>query len=117
MEFMKSVDTWFLIMAVAVLAAFAAWAVQYLFVGIKTSIERLGEQFEKSLEKLEKLVTELFSHRNNHEIRLVALETKCAWEHRDDFEPPRMSGGRRPYDPPIVPIVTDTHLEGDRNDR
>lgn len=103
MDFFKTVDTWFLVIAVTILAAFFVWAVQYIFNGLKESIAKLGATFTESFSRLEKSITELFNHRNDHATRLVALETKCALHHNDDAViPQRMVGGRRPYDPALV---------------
>lgn len=110
MDFLKSVDTWFLVLAVVILAIFFVWAVQYLFNGLKTSIENLGISFQNSVEKLEKMISNLYAHRNDHESRLVALETKCVWEHGVEppaYNHPRLSPGRRTYDPPTLPKETE----------
>lgn len=96
MEFMKTVDSWFLALVVVLLGLFFVWAVQYIFNGIKQSIADLGSTFANSIDELKKLITDLYDHRNDHEKRIVAIETKCAWEH--EYDRPRQSGGRRSYD-------------------
>jgi len=77
MEFLKSVDTWFLILVVVLLGGFFLWAVKYLFDGIKQSIIDLGNSFKESIGELKELVKELYNHRNDHEIRIVRIETRC----------------------------------------
>jgi hypothetical protein len=103
MDFMKSVDTWFLIVAVALLGGFFLWAAQYIFGGIKESIASLDSSVQRSAEKMERLIGELFNHRNNHENRIVALETRCDIQHGDDFHSTRLQPGRRSYDPAHFP--------------
>lgn len=76
--FLQQIDTWFLIMAVALLGGFFLWAVKYLFNGIQASIEKLGATFKESVDRLEIMIKELFNHRNDHEIRIVRIETRCA---------------------------------------
>ena len=105
MDVLKTVDTWFLILTIVVLAGFFVWAIQYIFSGLKESIHNLDQSVKSSAEKMEKLIDELFNHRNDHESRIVALETTCHMRHgSDDHNPARMSGGRRYYDPPVPPI-------------
>ena len=103
-DFLKSVDTWFLIMAVVLLGGFFLWAVKYLFDGIRSSVDKLALSFDKSIDKLEMLIKELFHGRNDHEARIIAVETKCNFMH-GEYENQRVSGGRRPYDP-VKPIQT-----------
>lgn len=83
-DFLKTVDSWFLILAIILLGGYFLWSVNRLF-------ENLGS----TIEDLKKLITELFNHRNEHESRITALETRCGLMHGDD---PRL-GGRRYYDP------------------
>jgi hypothetical protein len=108
-EVLKQVDLWFLIMAVVLLGGFFLWAVKYLFDGIKASIEKLAATFDRSMDKLERLINELFRGRNDHEARLTAVETRCAVlrcpDLREEHMTERTSGGRRPYDP-HMPIET-----------
>ena len=109
MEFLKTVDTWFLVITVALLGAFFVWSVQNIFSGVKESIKDLGATFERSLEKLERLITDLYDHKSNHESRIVAIETKCAWEH--EYQTPRSSAGRRFYDPSTIPKSNEIDVE------
>jgi hypothetical protein len=100
MQFLTSVDTWFLIIAVIVLAAFSGWCLKYLFDGIKKSISDLGLTFEKSAEKMTRMFEELYNYKNSHETRLTALETRCDMQHGIPYP-----GGRRPYDPIVTPEI------------
>lgn len=113
MEFLKTVDVWFLSLVVVLLGLFFVWAVQYIFGGLKQSIEDLGKSFASSVNELKELVKELYDHRNDHEKRIVAIETKCAWEH--EYDHPRTSAGRRFYDPPTIPKPDELIVENFNN--
>lgn len=89
----SSADPWFINMLLVGLAAYFLWSIKGLFKDLKDSIT-----------DLKKLITDLYEHRNDHERRITAIETKCLWEHGEmGFTPQRLSGGRRPYDPKEVP--------------
>lgn len=110
MDFLKSVDTWFLIGAVALLGLFAVWALKYILAstigGLKESVAKLDASVQKSGEKMEKLIDELFNHRNDHEKRIAVLETRCDIQHGEEsYQTKRQSGGRRMYDPLHPPEV------------
>lgn len=77
---------------------FFLWAVKYLFDGIKHSVDQLAISFDRSIGKLEILIKELFHGRNDHEARIIAVETKCSFMH-PEYDHKRQSGGRRNYDP------------------
>lgn len=64
MEYLKSVDTWFLILAVFVLSGYFLWSIQRLFSDLKASID-----------ELKSTITKLFEDRNGHEIRITKIET------------------------------------------
>lgn len=66
-EMMKNVDTWFLILAVILLGGYFLW-----------SMQRLLTDFRNSIEELKEFIQELFKDRNNHESRIVKLETRIA---------------------------------------
>lgn len=66
LELMKTVDNWFLILAVFIFGSYFLWSIHRLFMGLQQSIE-----------ELKKLITDLFEHRNGHETRITALETRC----------------------------------------
>ena len=100
------VDTWFLVVLVAALGGFFIWAMQRILAGLEGSIGKLDASFQKTAGKMETLIEELFSHRNNHENRIVALETRCDMQHGivpQNHTPQRQSGGRRAYDPATPP--------------
>jgi hypothetical protein len=100
MEFMKSVDTWFLIMSVVLLGGFFLWATKYIFDGLQKSVIDLKDSFKTYGEKMDRVLDELFNHKNDHESRIVALETRCDIQHGEsEHTPKRQSGGRRKYDP------------------
>ena len=71
-DLLKGVDSWFLVLAVLFFGGYFLWSMQNLFNDLKLSIAEL---------KL--LITSLFEHRNNHETRITALETRCDIMHRD----------------------------------
>jgi hypothetical protein len=83
-ELLKTVDNWFLILAVILLGGYFLWSVQRLF-----------RSLQDSLDDLKKLIGKLFDMRNDHETRITTLETRCEIMHGDDTRP----GGRRYYDP------------------
>jgi uncharacterized protein Yka (UPF0111/DUF47 family) len=83
-DLLKAVDNWFLILAVLLLGGYFLWSVQRMFNNLLESIN-----------ELKTLIKDLFEHRNNHETRLTALETRCDIMHGDDPRDP----GRRYYDP------------------
>ena len=67
MELLKSVDTWFLILAVALLGGYYLWSIRNLFNDLK-----------KSIDELKLWIQELFKIRNDHESRIVKLETRMS---------------------------------------
>lgn len=83
-EFLKTVDSWFLILAVVLLGGYFLWSVQRLFGSLQAS-----------LDDLKKLIGKLFDYRNDHDTRITALETRCEIMKCNDPRP----GGRRYYDP------------------
>jgi hypothetical protein len=83
-DFLKTVDSWFLILVVIFLGGYFLWSVKGLF-----------SNLQATLDELKSLIKELFEHRNDHEARLTALETRCDVMHGNDPRP----GGRRYYDP------------------
>lgn len=83
-DFFSTVDSWFLILSVILLGGYFLWSVQRLFANLEATIDELKE-----------LIKELFNHRNDHENRITALETRCDVMHGTD---PRLPG-RRYYDP------------------
>lgn len=72
-DIVKTIDPWFLNLLVIILAAYFLWSVKGLFKDLRESIL-----------ELKKLITELYDGRNDHEKRITALETKCAWEHGEN---------------------------------
>lgn len=81
-EFLKSVDVWFLVLAVILLGGWFVWSVRNIF-----------ENFTGAVEKLQKLIEKLFDKHDDHENRLSALEGRCDAMHG------ALSGGRRGHDP------------------
>lgn len=69
-DMIKGIDPWFLNLAVGCLAAYFLWSVKGLFNDLKDAIKDLKE-----------LIKDLYEHRNDHERRIVALETKCTLQH------------------------------------
>lgn len=63
-ELLKSVDSWFLILAVLLLSGYFLWSVRGLFSDLKASID-----------ELKATITKLFEDRNGHEIRITKIET------------------------------------------
>jgi len=66
-DLLKSVDTWFLIMAVLFLGGYFIW-----------SMKKLLTDFRESIAEVKKFIEELFKDRNNHESRIVKLETRMS---------------------------------------
>jgi len=64
-DFLKSIDNWFLVLAVTVLGGYFLWSIQNLFADLKQSIE-----------ELKSTIKELFMLRNDHESRIKALEVQ-----------------------------------------
>ena len=85
-DIIQTIDPWFLNMAVACLAAYFLWSVKALFRDLKESIKDLKD-----------LIKDLYVYRNEHENRIVALETKCAINH-GDYDLVRQGAGRRTSD-------------------
>lgn len=83
-DFLKTVDSWFLILVVIFLGGYFLWSVKGIF-----------SDFRSTINELKELIKELFENRNDHESRITALETRCDVMHGND---PR-TGGRRYYDP------------------
>lgn len=84
LEFMKTVDNWFLVLAVVLLGGYFLWSVRRLFQNLLDSID-----------DLKSLIKNLFDYRNEHESRISALEGRCNAMHGTDHREP----GRRYYDP------------------
>lgn len=74
MDFMKSVDTWFLVISVVLLGGYFLWSVKGIFADFRTAINELKD-----------LIKELFEHRNDHETRITALETRCDIMHGEEW--------------------------------
>ncbi len=93
-DIIKQADTWFVNLLVISLAAYFLWSIKGLFRDLKQSITDLKE-----------LIRDLYEHRNDHEVRIVTLETRCKIKSCDDqqYEHQRMTGGRRSTDPPVPP--------------
>lgn len=66
-EFLKTVPVWFLIFLVVILGGYFIFSMKSLFAGLQLT-----------LVELKTLIKELFEDRNDHESRIVALETTCA---------------------------------------
>lgn len=93
LELLKTVDTWFLILAVILLCG----AVTILGGYFLWSVKGILSGFRDAVEELKTLIEKLFDKNNNHETRLSALEGRCAA--MQCAQP----GGRREYDPPERP--------------
>ena len=59
-------EIWFLVLLVAVLGVYFLWSVRNLVNDLKASIRELRDT-----------ISELFDHRNDHEKRITAIETRC----------------------------------------
>lgn len=69
-EFLKSVDSWFLILLVVLLGGYFLYSIKAMFAGLQDTLKELKD-----------LIKELFEDRNTHESRITALETRCAERH------------------------------------
>lgn len=98
-DILKGADAWFVNFIVIVLGCYFVWSVRGILKDLKDSIK-----------DLKTVIKELFEDRNKHEVRIIALETKCAYMHGDNgpgvYEYPRHAG-RRALDP--QPCEVDTH--------
>ena len=65
-QLLQSVDQWFLVISVMILSGYFLWSIKRLFDDLKSTIKELKDT-----------IKELFDHRNDHETRLTALETRC----------------------------------------
>lgn len=65
-ELLKSVDQWFMILAVILLSGFSLW-----------SVKRWTEGLTQAIQELKETLKELFEDRNDHAKRITALETRC----------------------------------------
>jgi len=70
-DFLGTVDRWFLVVAVVVLGGYFLWSIKNMF-----------HDLQDSIRNLQQTIKELFEHRNDHEVRLTAIETKCDMFHR-----------------------------------
>ena len=91
MEFLKGVDPWFINMLAFVLALYFVWSIKGLFRDLRVSID-----------DLKKLIQDLYEHRNDHEHRITALETRCDIQHGSEFPTQRQGHGRRKTDRPLL---------------
>lgn len=79
-DVLKTVDVWFLIFLVFVLAGmisvlggYAVWSLKRIFI-----------ELQKSIDELKHTIKELFDHRNDHAERLKAIETRCKIMHKGE---------------------------------
>lgn len=63
---LSTVDHWFLVLSAVLLGGYFVWSIKKLFDDLKTAIQELKDT-----------IKELFDHRNDHEARITALETRC----------------------------------------
>ena len=69
-EFIKSIDMWFLVLAVMLLGGWFVWSVRNIF-----------DNFVRAVNDLQKLIEKLFDKHEDHESRLSALEGRCDARH------------------------------------
>ena len=69
-ELLKTVDQWFLVLAVMALSGYFLW-----------SIKRLFDDLKATITELKNTIKELFDHRNDHATRLATLEARCELMH------------------------------------
>lgn len=80
MNILTEAPSWFMQMAILVLAAYFLW-----------SIRGVLADFKDEVKGLKSLIGKLFDQDKNFEARLSTLEGRCEATHHP--------GGRRPYDP------------------
>ena len=87
-EFIKSIDVWFLVLAVMLLGYWFVWSVRNIF-----------DNFIKAINDLRKLIDKLFDKNDDHETRLSALEGRCDAMHgqlgRRDYDHDNQVRGKR----------------------
>ncbi len=66
-EFLKSINTWFLVLSVMILGGWFVWSVRNIF-----------DNFTISLDKLNKLIEKLFDKHDGHESRLDDHERRIS---------------------------------------
>lgn len=71
-ELLKTVDLWFLVLITVLLGGYFIWSVKRLFDDLKSAIKELKDT-----------IKELFEHRNDHETRLTAIETRCEMQRQN----------------------------------
>lgn len=69
-DFLKTVDQWFLIIAVMVLSGY------FLY-----SVKRWTEGLTSAINELKETIRELFEDRNNHAQEIAAIKARCEARH------------------------------------
>lgn len=75
MDALKSIDTWFLLLAVSLLGGYFVW-----------SMKKLVDDFKTTIQELKDFIKDLYEHKNGHESRITTLETKCRLHHGERHE-------------------------------
>lgn len=65
-DILQSTDKWFLVLAFLFFGGWFVW-----------SVRRLFEDLRETIQELKDTIKELFDHRNDHETRITAIETRC----------------------------------------
>lgn len=65
-DILQSTDKWFLVLAVLLFGGYFVW-----------SVRRMFEDLKDTIRELKNTIRELFDHRNDHETRITAIETRC----------------------------------------
>jgi len=93
-EFLKTVDTWFLILAVVILAGALMLSAKVMFNAFMKHLENSFEVLNNTMKAFEETIKRLFDKHENHERRISQLEGAHAVNHGLD-----LNFNRRSTDP------------------
>lgn len=72
-DLLRNTDTWFLVLAVVLLAGYFLWSVKNWMTSLTAAIKELKDTISK-----------LFEDRNNHAQEIAAIKARCEARHSKD---------------------------------